>query len=533
MWNVESEPAPAHEPGEAMNLTLSLLMPLVVGQPGPAAPAPTANPILQANCKTCQPARPSVMMPGQYPGLRTPIQMPCPPSGPPAPVLAGRVIAPDGVKVTILPGSPSARTFPAPSTFAFRPGYIYRLAISNLPGHPGVTLYPVLEVRGSLVPRNSFKYMDFPAPVLITRGDIDRVVAGSMITKIIYLEDPTKASPVASRPDEPIELVDETEGQALRAARESGRPVAMLHLGDRKPTEEDLARFAIDGTVLAPGDARLPAPSVPPPLPCIAVPLYDPILGPKPTPEECITDGGDKGARLGIGPGQRLGGLDPTDVAVEYTQNAKRKVTTSNEVCLCVPRFVIRRVELGIGKLHAEIVAGVTKQTEVWKSNNNVLPPQAVATREKPVAAVGTVRPQQQIGIVGAHIISGEIKPVAIAQVQGVRVVAALVEPEEVTNANQFVVTKSIDPSGDVQVGEIVTVTIRYQNNTRAAVTDVVVSDSLSGRLEYVPGSAQSDRPTNVTTSENEVGSVVVRFEIPGTVNAGQGGVVKFQVKVR
>lgn len=515
-----------------MNLTLSLLMPLAVGQPGPAAgPIVPAN--HKAHCATCPPARPSVMLPGQYPGMRAYTPVACPPSGPPAPVLAARVIAPAGVKVTILPGSPGARTFPAPATFGFRPGYAYPLAVTDLPGHPGETLYPVLEVRGSLVPRTTFQYMDFPAPLFITRGDIDKAIAGTLVTKVIYLEDPTKAAPVASKPDEPIEFSENSEEDAEKAARENGRPVAVLRFGDRKPAAADLARFAIDGTILAPGDTRLAAPAVPPPLPCRPVQLFDPILGPKPTPEECITDGGDKGPRLGIGPGQRLGGLDPTDVAVEYTQNDKRKVTTSNEVCLCVPRFVIRRADLGLGKFDATTVLGTAKQTDVVKANANVLPPQAVVERVKPVAAIGTVRPQVQIGVVTAHTVAAGIRPVVIGQTQGVRVVASLVEPEEVTNANQFVVTKSIDPSGDVQVGQVVTVTIRYHNHTRAAVTDVVVSDSLSGRLEYVPGSAQSDRPTNVTTSENEAGSVVVRFELPGTVNPGQGGVVKFQVKVR
>ena len=64
-------------------------------------------------------------------------------------------------------------------------------------------------------------------------------------------------------------------------------------------------------------------------------------------------------------------------------------------------------------------------------------------------------------------------------------------------------------------------------------VRDLVVSDSLSGRLEYIPGSAQTDRAANFTVSENEVGSVVVRWELPGELLPGQGGVVKFKARVR
>ena len=93
--------------------------------------------------------------------------------------------------------------------------------------------------------------------------------------------------------------------------------------------------------------------------------------------------------------------------------------------------------------------------------------------------------------------------------------------------------TKEVEPAGPVQIGDEVTFTIRYRNGTRSPVSELVLSDSLSGRLEYVPGSSQSDRPANVTTEENEAGSVVVRFEIPGPVPPGQTGTVKFRARVR
>ena len=66
-----------------------------------------------------------------------------------------------------------------------------------------------------------------------------------------------------------------------------------------------------------------------------------------------------------------------------------------------------------------------------------------------------------------------------------------------------------------------------------AAASDLVVSDSLSGRLEYVAGSAQSDRPSNFTVAENEVGSVLLRWELPGTLLPGQAGTIKFKARVR
>ena len=46
-------------------------------------------------------------------------------------------------------------------------------------------------------------------------------------------------------------------------------------------------------------------------------------------------------------------------------------------------------------------------------------------------------------------------------------------------------------------------------------------------------GSAQTDRPANVTSVDNEAGSAVVRFEIPGPIAPGQSGMVKFKARVR
>ena len=107
-------------------------------------------------------------------------------------------------------------------------------------------------------------------------------------------------------------------------------------------------------------------------------------------------------------------------------------------------------------------------------------------------------------------------------------------EVDEIGNfPGQLVLTKSVDPAGAVKQGDVLTVTLKYYNNTRQPVTDLILSDSLAGRLEYIPGSAAADRPSNVTLAENEAGSQVVRFEIPGPIPPAARGVVVFKVKVR
>jgi len=500
-----------------MSPTLALLL-LAAGNP-PTVPVPAFAPTRA----TCPPGAP-----GMPRGA-------CPPLGPAAPLLGVRVLAPAGVTVAFVPESPAARTYPVPVTAGFRPGYRATIRLTNLPGRdPAESIYPVLEVHGSIVPRPGLRYLDYPAPLAVTRGDLDRVFAGAQVTKIVYLEDPTKAIPVATTPDLPLELTEVTERDALAAARDNGRLVLIVRLGDRKPEGDDLARGATPGTILLPGEAALAAPRVPPLFDAFGVALFDPIAGPKLTPEECITDGGDQFPALGVGPGGRLGGLNPTDVALEYTADRKRRVATSNEVCICAPRYVIRKFEAAPGGVQLAAGVAFAEQASGPRVNSRNVAPQAYATRAKPVLLEGRERPAITFVKEGVAVAEALQNVQAITTLEGVKVLVGTVEADEITNApNRMVVAKSVEPAGPVQSGDTVTFTIRYRNATPHAATDLVLSDSLSGRLEYVPGTAKTDRSADITASDNEAGSVVLRFEIPGPIAPGAAGTITFQAKVR
>ena len=495
----------------AMNVgLLTLLGSLAAG--GPTAPGAAAMP---------------VMAPFPQPGMGLPV---------PAPVLAAKVLAPKGVRVTVHPGSPLARMYDAPAVFGFRPGYVYRLELSNLPYAPGRVLYPEVEVRGVLVPRAGMKYMDWPAPLLFTPRDIERALAGVVLTKAVYLEDPEKAIPSEFGLNNPVELPTGTEDEAVAEAVANGRLVAIVRLGNKLPPPEYLHASAIDGTVLVPGERFLRTPVIPPVIPYFACKFFDPLLGPKGPKEECFVDGGDKGDPLGIGPAGRLGGLDPTDVGVEFTTGGRRRVTTSNVVCICVPRFAIRRAELVPLGVDVPVVVVANVGSIGLRAVRDRFAAMSTVGREKPVGVIGRTRPMGYVGRIGTSFYVGSNRPAVVGQVEGVAVTGAVVEPEELTAYPALcplTVTKSVDPAGLVQSGDVVTFTLRYMNTGTKPVSDLAVSDSLSGRLEYVAGSAQSDRAANFAASDNEVGSAVVRWELPGTLLPGQGGVVKFKAKVR
>jgi uncharacterized repeat protein (TIGR01451 family) len=86
---------------------------------------------------------------------------------------------------------------------------------------------------------------------------------------------------------------------------------------------------------------------------------------------------------------------------------------------------------------------------------------------------------------------------------------------------------------GAAQVGDVITFTLKYANQGGKPIRDVALTDSLAGRLEYVPGSAEADRDAVFTTQENEAGGQVLRWEINGVLQPGASGIVKFKARVR
>jgi hypothetical protein len=71
----------------------------------------------------------------------------------------------------------------------FPQGAIYRLKLTNLPGREGVELYPTLEVA-PVTPRTDAYLAHAPIPVQFTDEDLDQVLSGNFVTKVIYLPDP-------------------------------------------------------------------------------------------------------------------------------------------------------------------------------------------------------------------------------------------------------------------------------------------------------------------------------------------------------
>jgi hypothetical protein len=76
-----------------------------------------------------------------------------------------------------------------PARYNFPIGAIYRLKLTNIPGRPGVELYPTLEI-GPPTPRTEAYLAHNAIPAQFTEEDLDQVLSGNFVTKVVYLPDP-------------------------------------------------------------------------------------------------------------------------------------------------------------------------------------------------------------------------------------------------------------------------------------------------------------------------------------------------------
>jgi hypothetical protein len=101
-----------------------------------------------------------------------------------------RFVGPAGMKVW-LQSPPTARfareaDLVAPGRLNLRQGQTYRLRLSDIPGHPGQTFYPTLQIvaadaRAAAFLRNSAIQLE------LTKDDFDEAAAGRLVTRSIIV----------------------------------------------------------------------------------------------------------------------------------------------------------------------------------------------------------------------------------------------------------------------------------------------------------------------------------------------------------
>jgi uncharacterized repeat protein (TIGR01451 family) len=552
------------------------------------------------------PAAPRLEPPGTAPGAA--VIGPEAPGGAAPPAGAGgldpdvqivRFQGPPGLDVDVLAPTPVAVPMGdggGIATVGLKRGVGYRLRIGNIPERPGTELFPVIEVVGHLHRPEGVNPGKYPIRVAFTQDDLDDVLdRARLVTKVIYLEDPDQAIPFRMAKDQvPVLSLNPTE-PPLRVASALGRPMAIVRLGARQPTPEEIQGGAAGdlGLDWAASIGSGPCPfvaqsggrcSLPRGPACVSAPAPARPALPR---DEYLCDGGDRGVPLSPGRGGHVGGVDPRDAAVGFdiglTATSQPRVLPTNVVCVYAPRYAEVRVstatyqniDIQAIKTDKLLAKHSESQSSAWAKR--LVQNQAAElarARQRASAQRGRLLADEEsnnraaVAFSGSTLIarnqqkqSAELarstqKPVLMKEkirLDGIKtaestVVSGIAESateavkvwgahsmngaEVPPNRPGLAVIKRVN-AAEAEPGDTLTYVIIYRNMGNTPIRTVTIVDSLLPRLEYVKGSARGPEGTAFTTAVNRVGSTELHWELPGILAPGAQGQVSFEAIVR
>ena len=303
--------------------------------------------------------------------------------------------------------------------------------------------------------------------------------------------------------------------------------------------------------------------------------------------DEYVRDGGDEGVPAMVSARHELGGVGPEDtVAVYQTADGETKVQPSNEVFLYAPRFGAVRQVVGLvsdeerNRVNAincadrrpvadharncrrheakhPVGRSVGRPGRRWpcathRATGHVQrdrPAQASKTPSGPtrtsrLSALGAFEEAEMAFLArGAKAAVAWEHTDAVQVYLGARSAMAAVKFDEAMQV--YTVSQppgkpklqlvKVASTAFAQPGDVIDFTIRFDNLGNEPLDHVVIVDSLSPRLEYVSAakSAQCSVEARFSTVPNEVGSLVVRCALDHPLLPGQGGILRFQCRVR
>lgn len=103
-----------------------------------------------------------------------------------------RFVNPAGMRITWLGpnGFTDDTPLEAPARYNFPQGNVYRLKLNGIPNRPGAVFYPTLEVYPATAATITYLSHGF-VPLAFTDEDFEQVRTGNLVTKVIYLPNPT------------------------------------------------------------------------------------------------------------------------------------------------------------------------------------------------------------------------------------------------------------------------------------------------------------------------------------------------------
>lgn len=119
-----------------------------------------------------------------------------------------------------------------PARQNFPQGGLYRLKVTDIVGREGVELYPTLELALA-TPRTGAYLAHNSVPVQFTEEDLDQVLTGNFVTKVIYLPDPEFAGPALAGIDTLVSTRLEPGIDPIEEADRRGSILAIIRIGDK------------------------------------------------------------------------------------------------------------------------------------------------------------------------------------------------------------------------------------------------------------------------------------------------------------
>jgi hypothetical protein len=115
-------------------------------------------------------------------------------------------------------------------------GAVYRFSVAGLVNYPEVEIFPTVELIDRLYPPPNLA-LRYPVPIEFTLDELELAARGAFVTRVIYVEDPQQALPVARRRDSDQPWMEAPPGEdPLVTADHFGRPIAILRIGGRVPS---------------------------------------------------------------------------------------------------------------------------------------------------------------------------------------------------------------------------------------------------------------------------------------------------------
>ena len=142
--------------------------------------------------------------------------------------------APPGAQISLVEHGTFAPPEAQPVKVGMLIGQVYRLRVTNIPARTGEEVYPTIEIINRLYPPPG-QALRFPIPIVLTTRELHMALEGSYVTRVIYLEDPDKALPLAETNREQRYFELHSKEDPLQVADQMGKPMAILRIGSRVP----------------------------------------------------------------------------------------------------------------------------------------------------------------------------------------------------------------------------------------------------------------------------------------------------------